>query len=157
MYHSVRLSLLAASLAFVGQSSASPLEFPPWDFDFLDWWTRQQFTCPLWKGELPIGAKLGTCNNAWTRTFTKGSTVARYYQQPGTWQSDSRYSEISNGVATAVQKGMDLFGAFANGPLTINVGLHSGHLGDRVQTDLDNGIKTPWYVWRLPARSLPSP
>jgi len=147
MLPSPSLSLLAASLPLLGSVAATPVDFTWWpDFDFADWWARQQFSCPLWRGELPNGAETGTCNNAWTRSYVKGSTTARYYQKPGTWQSDARYSEISNGVAAAIEKGVNLFGAFADGPLTINVGLHSGHLGDRVQTDLDNGIKNPCYV-----------
>ncbi|KAK0716254.1 hypothetical protein B0H67DRAFT_472424, partial [Lasiosphaeris hirsuta] len=128
---------------------ADPIPIPLPEFDFLDWWTRQNFACPLWKGTLPIGFQDlagSTCSNVWTRTNTVGSTTARLYQVPGAWQTSDRYSEIVNGAESAIKKGLATFGTFA-GPLTINIGIAWGGIGDLVKVDDDNtGTKDPCYI-----------
>jgi len=137
--------VLSLGLAVLSGVSAAPADITIPPIDIIDWWLKQNFACPLWKGTLPVGAHSATCNNVFTRTYSQGTTTARFYQVPGTWTSDARYSEIVNGIDAAIKKGMNLFGSFA-GPLTINVGLLSGLLGDRVQTDIDNNVKTPCHI-----------
>ncbi|KAF5010773.1 hypothetical protein FDECE_3070 [Fusarium decemcellulare] len=128
---------------------ADPPLLPGFEVDWSKWWTRQLFSCPVWKGPLPDSAQDlagSVCSNAWTRTFTKGSITARLYQVPGAWQKEPRYSEIVNGVADAIKKGLDVFESLA-GPLKIHIGFVSGVLGDIVQIDDDNaGTKDPCYI-----------
>ena len=146
----VLLGLL--TLAF---SSATPFPepqgswVPPIEFDPGDWWARNSFTCPLWKGSLPASAQDlagSTCSNIWIKTFTSGSIKARRYQVWGPFINEPRYNEIINGVDAAIQKGLSIFGTFA-GPLNINIGVVWGVIGDIVQVDDDNsGTKDPCYI-----------
>ncbi|RSM06152.1 hypothetical protein CDV31_009249 [Fusarium ambrosium] len=157
MVNSLRLLALAATaltgLAPVTASPApepaGPTLLPGFEVDWSKWWTRQLFSCPVWKGPLPQSAQDlagSTCNNAWTRTITGGSITARLYQVPGQWQKEPRYSEIVNGVADAIKKGVGIFGSMA-GPLKIHIGFVSGVLGDIVQVDDNNsGTKDPCYM-----------
>ncbi|KAK4184328.1 hypothetical protein QBC35DRAFT_441653 [Podospora australis] len=110
----------------------------------------QQFSCPLWRGDLPNGYQdlAGkSCSNAATKVFTSGSTTARLYQIPGAWQTSPRYNEIVNGAFDAIKKGLVTFGSFVNTPLTIHVGIAWGGVGETVKVDDKNsGIKTPCYI-----------
>ncbi|KAM5350719.1 hypothetical protein ACJ41O_007224 [Fusarium nematophilum] len=128
---------------------ADPPAVPPIKVDFGKWWAKQTFTCPLWGGDLPQSAQDlagSTCSNTLTRTITGGSITARLYQVPGSWQTDSRYSEIVNGVAAAIKKGLGIYGSLA-GPLKIHIGFVWGVLGDIVQVDDDNsGVKDPCFI-----------
>lgn len=146
------LAHLLALSTFITHVLSSPAPaplLPGFEWDPAKWWASQAFQCPLWQGPLPDSAQDlagSTCSNVWTRTFSHGSTTARLYQVPGAWQKDERYSEIVNGVADAIKKGLPTFGSLA-GPLTINIGFVSGVLGDIVQVDDDNsGTKSPCYI-----------
>lgn len=147
----VRASRLWTAAAIVAGAVSSPVDILPFpiEIDLLDWWTKQAFACPLWKGTLPNGFRDlegSTCSNIWTKTFKQGSITTRLYQIPGAWQSDSRYDSIVNGAVEAIKKGLATFGSFA-GPLTINIGFAWGGLGDRVHIDDDNtGVKDPCYI-----------
>ena len=116
----------------------------------INWWTKNIFVCPLWRGELPVGFRdlaVSICYNSQTKTYTHGTVTTRLYQIPGAWQQDGRYSEIVNGAGAAVQKGLATFGSLVSQPLAINIGFASGGLGDRVQIDSDNsGVKSPCYI-----------
>ncbi|KAK5655186.1 hypothetical protein OQA88_6085 [Cercophora sp. LCS_1] len=145
----VRPSCLWATAALAASALSSPVDLPPIEFDFVDWWIKQSFACPLWKGELPIGFRDlagSTCSNILTKTFIQGTMTTRLYQIPGAWQSDARYSSIVNGAGEAIKKGLATFNSFA-GPLTINIGFAWGGLGDRVQIDDDNtDVRDPCYI-----------
>ncbi|KAK4107627.1 hypothetical protein N656DRAFT_763089 [Canariomyces notabilis] len=143
------LTLLASLAALAVPSFSTPIELPPIDFNLAEWWTKQLFPCPVWGGTLPNGYQdlAGKyCSNVWTKTWTQGSTTARLYQVPGDWQSKPRYNEFVNGFGDAIQKGLGSFGSLA-GPLTINVGIAHGGVGEYVKMDDDNsGTKTPCYI-----------
>lgn len=142
-------------MALPGLISAVPNPVPepqgdwPIEVDPGDWWANNAFSCPLWKGSLPASAQdlAGTtCNKAWSRTFTSGSITTFRYQLWGAFMQDPRYTEIVNGLDDAIQKGLSSFGTLA-GPLTINIGIVYGVLGDIVQVDDDNaGTKNPCYI-----------
>ncbi|KAH6876401.1 hypothetical protein B0T10DRAFT_566943 [Thelonectria olida] len=145
--------LLLTLWAFASHVLSSPApapapSLPVFEFDPAKR-ASQAFKCPLWKGPLPDSAQDlagSTCSNTLTRTFTHGSITTRLYQVPGSWQQNERYSEIVNGVADGIKKGLPKFGTLA-GPLTINIGFVSGVLGDLVQVDDDNsGTKNPCYI-----------
>ncbi|KAK4160546.1 hypothetical protein QBC43DRAFT_292768 [Cladorrhinum sp. PSN259] len=139
---------LAAGLGLlVTKSISSPVEAT---VEVPNWWTTNSFSCPLWKGTLPVGYQdlVGSrCYNNVTKTYTGGSTTARLYQIPGAWQKEPRYAEIVNGAGAAITKGLASFGSLVNSPLAINIGITSGGLGDTVKVDDNNsGQKTPCYI-----------
>lgn len=153
IYHKnpILFSLAALAVHVLSAPAPEPANpvLPGFEFDPGNWWAKQAFSCPLWKGPLPDSAQDlagSTCSNIWTKTFTQGSITARLYQVPGQWQKSPRYSEIVNGAGDAIKKGLSTFGTLA-GPLTINIGFVSGVLGDIVQVDDDNsGTKSPCYI-----------
>jgi len=147
----VRITQFLPALAALTRPTLStPVDPPPLNIDLINWWTKNIFICPLWRGDLPVGFRdlAGSiCYNSQTKTYTHGTVTTRLYQIPGAWQQDDRYSEIINGAGSAIQKGLATFGSFVSQPLAINIGFAWGGLGDRVQIDSDNsGVKSPCYI-----------
>ncbi|KAM7183196.1 hypothetical protein V8F20_012710 [Naviculisporaceae sp. PSN 640] len=151
----VRLSLLIPLFTILSSpvlSAPLNITFPLPDFDLVDWWLKNVFICPLWKGPLPNGFQdlAGSiCYNSETKTYTRGTVTARLYQVPGAWQEDKRYTEITNGVGAAIQKGLVSISPLipTTSTLTINIGFLWGGLGERVQIDSDNsGQTSPCFI-----------